>query len=209
MAHFNDLEAMVYRSALAFVGTNTLIKIGLRKFNGFDALALLLLLSAVLQPFFTHYGYIVEIAISGIMVSTTAYCAGAPRRAMLFLSSIIVFTESLTWSESVIGHMEDVDACSPVNVSAALQLGLLAMVVYAVHAVEEDRYVADDDDESQFKTWIVVIVGACAVRSVAMSYDCLEAKKSVSQLAGMLKTVLFVSACVANGQDETVGESAD
>jgi hypothetical protein len=118
-----------------------------------------------------------------------------------------VFTEALIWSDSAIGDLEDMDACTPINVSASVQLGLLAMVVYAAHASEDDRYKTDDDDESQFKTWIVVIVGACAARSVAMSYDCVEAKTTVSQLANMLKTMLFVSACVANGEDETVRES--
>ncbi len=45
------------------------------------------------------------------MVATMAYCAGAPRKAILFLSSIIVFTEALIWSDSAIGDLEDMDAC--------------------------------------------------------------------------------------------------
>ena len=210
MAHFDDLEAMVYRSALLFVGFNTLMKIGLRKFNGFDALAVVLLVSAVSQPFLKHFGYILEISLSGIVVATVAFSAGAPRKAMLFLSSVIVFTESLTWSERIIGEMDDVEHCTPVNMAAAMQCGLLVLVMYAVHTSEEDRYKVDDgDQEMQLKTWIVVVILACAARSTAMSYDCVETKKTATQLATMLKTVVLVSACVANGEDETVGEAED
>jgi len=43
---------------------------------------------------------------------------------------------------------------------------------------------------------------------VAMSYDCVEGKKNVSQLMTMLKTIVLVSACVANGEDETVTEES-
>lgn len=210
MAHFYDLQAMVFRSALLFVGINTLMKIGLRKFNGFDALAVSLLVSAVMQPFIGHFGYILEILLSGIVVATIAFSAGAPRKAMLFLSSIIVFTESLTWSERIIGEMDDVDHCTPVNMAAAMQCGLLALVIYAVHASEEDRYKSnDDDEETQIKTWVVVVILACAARSVAMSYDCVGSTQTVSQLASMLKTMVLVSACVANGEDETVGAAED
>jgi len=67
MAHFDDLAAMVYRGALLFVVANTFIQIGLQKFNGFDALAIVLLINAVTQPLLTHYGYILEIALSGIV----------------------------------------------------------------------------------------------------------------------------------------------
>jgi len=208
MAHFNDLEAMLYRSALLFVGVNTVMKVGLRKFNGFDALAVLLLTSAVSQPFVRHFGYIVEIALSGIVVALMALCAGSPRKATLFLSSIIVFTDALTWSEQIIGDMEDVDRCTPVNTAAAMQCAILVLLIYAVHATEEERYKPDGgDQETQLKTWTIVVVGACAARSAAMSYDCVEAKQSVSQIANMFKTVLLVSACVANGEDESAGYS--
>jgi hypothetical protein len=206
MAHFDDLAAMVYRGALLFVVANTFIKIGLQKFNGFDALAIVLLINAVTQPLLTHYGYILEIALSGIVVATVAFSAGAPRKAMLFLSGVVVFTESLPWSERIVGEMDDIERCTPVNMAATMQCGLLALVGYAVYVSEEDRNNTDDDEQDmQLKTWLIILVGACAARSAAMSYDCMRDKKSISQFVNMLKTVVLVSACVANGEDETAG----
>ena len=209
VAHFYDLEATVYRAGLLFVGANAFLKIGLRKFNGFDALAVILLISAVSQPVLLHFGYILDIGLSGIVVATVAFSAGAPRKAMLFISSVIVFTESLTWSEKVVGEMDDIERCTPVNMAAIMQCCLLLLVGYAVHVSDDDGFkTSDDDQDAEMKLWVVIVLGACSARSVAMSYDCVEGKKNVSQLMTMLKTIVLVSACVANGEDETVTEES-
>jgi hypothetical protein len=207
VAHFYDLEATVYRAALLFVGANAFMKVGLRKFNGFDALAVILLISAVAQPFLMYFGYILEIALSGIVVATVAFSAGAPRKAMLFISSIIVFTESLTWSERMVGEMDDIERCTPVNMAAFMQCGLLLLVGYAVYVSNDDGFKLDDiDQDAEMKLWVVIVVAACTARSVAISCDCEQGKQNASQLMSMLKTIVLVSACVANGEDETVPE---
>jgi hypothetical protein len=91
--------------------------------------------------------------------------------------------------------------------AAFMQCGLLLLVGYAVYVSNDDGFKLDDiDQDAEMKLWVVIVVAACTARSVAMSCDCEQGKHTASQLMSMLKTIMLVSACVANGEDETVPE---
>jgi len=197
MTSFQDLEALIFRSALLFCATHSLLKFALKRFNGFDALALAVLACAVVRPFLAQYGYIVQIALSGLVVAALAMRAGASRNGMLLLSNVVVFTDALAESERIVGDMDDVERCTPVVVAAVLQAALLALLTYAVYHTEAEQ------QEAQLKMWVVVAVGASAARSATMSYDCHAVKRTLSELASMIRTLVLVGACVANGADET------
>ena len=155
---------------------------------------------------FLHFGYIVEIVLYGIVVAAMAFRAGAHRKAALFISSVIVLTDALADSRRIIGDMDDADKCAPVFVAVVSQCALFVLVVYAVFSGEDDDvFLAEQQEtEAQFKIWIVIVIGVCALRSSAICYDCSSVKDTLAQPAGMLRTVILASACVANGEDETI-----
>ena len=177
----------------------------LRKFNAFDAFAVLVLAHAVALPFL-HFGYIVENVLYGIVVAAMAFRAGAHRKATLFISSVIVLTDALADSQRIIGDMDNADKCDPVFVAVVSQCALFVLVAYAVFSGEDDEtFLAEQHEtEAQFKIWIVIVIGVCALRSSAIYYDCSSVKGTLAQPAGMFRTVVLASACLANGEDETV-----
>ena len=192
----------MFRSALLFVLFNVAVKISLRKLNGFDALSVSILVSANVKPFLHESGYIVEIALIGIVMSALAHSAGASRKGMLFISGVFVVSDVLVESTHLVGEIEGLEECGASKIGATAQATLLMMVLYATLNTEEDQATP----QSEMQSWIALILASSALRSALVSYRCENKNQVLPDLASFARIIVLVSACTANGADETAQE---
>ena len=116
------------RTFLGFVVLLTLMKISLKKLNGFDVLAVVVLASASVKSLINETGYILEIVVLGIVMATVTFNAGANRRGTLFVSGILVLSDAMVQYEDIVGELDDLDKCMPVKTGAAVQSLLLGII---------------------------------------------------------------------------------
>ena len=181
------------------------MKITQRKLNGFDALTVAILASANVKPYLHESGYIVEIALIGIVMSALAHSAGASRRGMLFISGVFVVSDVLVDSTNLVGVIEGLEGCAASKIGATVQGSLLILVIYATANAEEERGVcAEGAPHGEVQAWIAVILAFSALRSALVSFACNKENQVLPALANFGRTIILASACIANGADETV-----
>jgi hypothetical protein len=205
MAQFEALESLVYLALGMFVFLSVGLKCWMRKMNGFDALAIAVLVTANLNPYLKQFGYIVSISLTGIVVAALASGAGASRRGILFLSSVIIFSDVLAESSKIVGEIEGLENCAPEKIATVLQGTLLSMMLYASTAEDNLRDCSSETElQMELKLWLCVIIGCSTARSFFATLTCDHESKVSVELTNFLRTILLVAACVANGADETV-----
>ena len=204
MATVKDLRDVVFRAGLLFLLINTSIKFYGRVGNGFDLLAVFVAAVAVASPFLKDFSFILEMVVIGVAIGALSYRAGASRRGLLFLSAITIFSEAMVDSRAILGDLEDVDPCAPAKVGAAGHFLLLCMLSYVALGQEDHfRMSREEEEQKEMQLWILCVVLSNCARALATTYVCPKKDTPLEVLAHTLRLILVVTACVAQGADET------
>jgi hypothetical protein len=206
MSTFKELQNALMRTFLGFVVLLTLMKISLKKLNGFDVLAVVVLASASVKSLINETGYILEIIVLGIVMATVTFNAGANRRGTLFVSGILVLSDAMVQYEDIVGELDDLDKCMPVKTGAAVQSLLLGIILYGTLGEDSDyRSVDSDQTEIEMKRWILTLVSVSVIRSLAVVQQCSTALDTPNLVESFstLRVICLATVCIANGEDET------
>ncbi|MFB1019655.1 MAG: hypothetical protein QMC37_05385 [Flavobacteriales bacterium] len=203
MSTFKELQNALLRTFLGFVVLLTLMKISLKKLNGFDVLAVVVLASASVKSLINETGYILEIVVLGIVMATVTFNAGANRRGTLFVSGILVLSDAMVQYEDIVGELDDLDKCMPVKTGAAVQSLLLGIILYGT--LGEDSPSNSDQTEIEMKRWILTLVSVSVIRSLAVVQQCSTALDTPNLVESFstLRVICLATVCIANGEDET------
>lgn len=196
------------RVVFGFVLLSFLLKLSLRKANGFDVLSVLLLASASVEKLLGQAGQVSQATLFAFSVAVLARESGANRRGVLFISTLLLFSEvMIKYRHFLKDDIEDLDPCTPILIGASVQAILLAMLLYAF-AGEDEGYGKRYSDEvaEELRAWLAVVILVATVRSFVTAYECDKGKGRLADLLETLRVFVLVAACVTNGEDETVSE---
>lgn len=192
-----------------FVLLLLLLKLSMRKVNGFDVLSVLLLAVASVQNMIGRIAPLLQAIVFCFAVAVLAKQSGANRKGMLFISIVLLFSEVLVQYKHFMLHdLEDIDPCTPIILGASVQAVILAMILYS--------FVGEDDDygrkttegvEDELRAWLSAILMVSTVRSCVEAYECDKGKGKLTDMFNTLRILTIVAACVANGEDETISEN--
>lgn len=203
----------MFRVAFGFVLVSFVVKLALKRLNGFDALGLVVLGGAVLKPFLGEVGYVSELVIISFSVAVIAASGGGSRRGVLFISATLLLTDVMVDYEHFIPRraddMHDEDACTPVDMAAAVQVLLFCFVSYAasVGGNGSHNQNMDDEREVEMRTWLAAIIAASAVRSMFVAREC-RGEHYSAVLFNMFRVAVLAGGCVMYGEDELKSDEA-
>ncbi|MBE35213.1 MAG: hypothetical protein CMI16_06620 [Opitutaceae bacterium] len=210
MAKLADLELAMVRVTAGFVLFFLCVKYFMRRLNGFDVLAFVVLGIASAKPYTGQTGFILDTVAFVVVVAVVAMTAGANRRGTLFLSGLLLFSDAMVRHRQIVGQIEDMSPCTPTQIGAATQAVLFLTVGYAL-AGDDDagsgfggRSSRPDEKESEMRAWLALLVGASAVGSVLAAYGCEDSNRDGTRsLANTARVLTTAIVCFANGEDET------
>ena len=200
------------RVATGFVLFFLCVKYFMRRLNGFDVLAFVVLGIASAKPYTGQAGFILDTVAFVVVVAVVAMTAGANRRGTFFLSGLLLFSDAMVRHRQIVGEIEDMSPCTPTQIGAATQAVLFLTVGYALAGDDDARGGFGggrsssrlDEKESEMRAWLALLVGASAVGSVLAAYGCddpnRDGTRSLANTARVLSTAIV---CFANGEDET------
>jgi len=200
MASFQELEALVYLTALVFVSALAAVKItGGFKANGFDLLAILVLAAASAKTYVKPLSFITEIGLGGLVVAALSLRSGAHRRAAIFLGAVVVFSDLLVEAERTIGAIDGLQNCFTVKVGVGAQAALFALVLYAIVATESGA----EEEIATAKYWLVSIIALSVLRSWQATTDCsIPGESLLPRISSMIRILAMAAACLSYGSDE-------
>lgn len=208
MTSVADLEVALIRVGFGFVLLSFLLKLSLKKVNGFDVLSVLLLASASVENLLAEVGQAIQVTLVSFTVAVIAKESGANRRGMLFISTLLLFSEvMIRYRHFLNDEIEDLDPCTPILVGASVQALLLAMLLYAFTGEEEGYGRKYTEEADELRTWLAVVLFTTAIRSFVTAYECDRGKGKLADLLETLRVLTLVAVCVTNGEDETMSEN--
>lgn len=200
----------VLRVGFIFVTFSFFVKLGLRKLNGFDVLAVLVLAAASTKNLTGEMGYLIEVTLFSVTVAVVAMAGGANRRGILFISTILLFSDVMVqYQHFVSGELDDLDACTPVKVGAAVQALLFLVTIYALAAGEDNGRKANEEEEreSEMRIWLAGILAVSATRSFFAVRECGSDNNKMTNLLNAIRVGVLAAACVVNGEDEITNDN--
>lgn len=199
------------RVSAGFVLFFLCVKYLMRRLNGFDVLAFVVLGIASAKPYTGQAGFILDTVAFVVVVSVVAMTSGANRRGTLFLSGLLLFSDAMVRHRQIVGEIEDMSPCTPTQLGAATQAVLFVMVGWALAGDDDGRGGGfgghsgrRDEKESEMRAWLALLLGVSAVGATLAAYGCdkpnREGTRSLVNTARVLSTAIV---CFANGEDET------
>jgi hypothetical protein len=213
MATLADLELSMMQVTAGFVFLYVCLKYAIRRLNGFDVLALLVFGVASFRPYTKEkVGFILDTVFFVVVVALVAVAAGANRRGTMFLSGLLLFSDAMVRHREIVGEVEDVKSCTPIQLGAAAQALLFFTVGYVIVG-EDDRgsfraTSRAEEKESEMRAWLALLIGVSAAAAVFTGFHCDAPKRDgANSLVNTVRILTTGVVCLANGEDET--EPAD
>lgn len=209
MTKVSDLEVTLVRVGFGFVLLLFLVKLSMRKVNGFDVLSVVLLASASVESLLGTTGQAIQITLFAFTMAVIAKESGANRRGMLFISTLLLFSEvMIKYRKFLKDDIEDLNPCTPILIGASVQALLLAMILYA-SAGEDEGYGRKSTEEvaEELKVWLAVVLLTTTIHGFVAAYECDKGRGKLADLFDTLRVPTLAAVCITNGEDETTGEN--
>lgn len=211
MAKLSDLELAMIRVAAGFVLFFLCVKFFMRRLNGFDVLAFVVLGIASVRPYTGQAGFILDTVAFVVVVAVVAMTSGANRRGTLFLSGLLLFSDAMVRHRQIVGEIEDLSPCTPTQIGAATQAVLFFTVGYALAGDDDSgggfggrSFARRDDKENEMRAWLALLLGVSAGGAALAAYGCDDPnREGTRSLANTIRVLAAAIVCFANGEDET------
>lgn len=193
------------RVGFGFVSATFILKLCLKRLNGFDVLALIVLAAGSSRPLTGEAGVLVEMVLFACGVAVIAASGGAGRRGVLFISAAILLSDVMVGYEHFVDRRaDDPDACTPADVGAAAQALVFCFVCYATSQSEGGGYrpSSDDERENEMRAWLAAVIAVSTFRSMFAARECRSGKHEWSEILTLLRVGVLAGVCVINGEDE-------
>lgn len=193
------------RVGFGFVSATFILKLCLKRLNGFDVLALIVLAAGSSRPLTGEAGVLVEMVLFACGVAVIAASGGAGRRGVLFISAAILLSDVMVGYEHFVDRRaDDPDACTPADVGAAAQALVFCFVCYATSQSEGGGYrpSSDDERENEMRAWLAAVIAVSTFRSMFAARECRSGKHDWSEILTLLRVGVLAGVCVINGEDE-------
>jgi hypothetical protein len=183
------------------------VKIFVKRWNGFDLLAVVALGVASASPYLGKFDLPLQSAVAAMIIGALAIGGGAPRRGYLFISTALLFSELIThYRRFAPEGLEDVDPCLPVQVGAAMHAALLCFVAYAITEVDQHSLRAGDTDAPtrEMRIWITILLCVFTASGLFTAYTCGNSivPQHTTNMFSFFKVTALAFACVAHGEEE-------
>lgn len=193
------------RVGFGFVLLSFVFKLLLKRLNGFDVLALIVLAAGALTPLTGEAGVLIEMVLFACGVAVLAASGGAGRRGVLFISAAILLSDVMVGYEHFVDRRaDDPDACTPVDVGAAAQALLFCFVCYATVHSDGGSYrpSSDEERENEMRAWLAAVIAVSTIRSAFAARECRSGKHEWGEILTLLRVGVLAGVCVINGEDE-------
>lgn len=197
------------RVSAGFVLFFLCVKYLMRRLNGFDVLAFVVLGLASAKPYTGQIGFILDTIAFVVVVSVVAMTSGANRRGTLFLSGLLLFSDAMVRHRQIVGEIDDLSPCTPTQIGAATQAVLFLMVGWALAGDDDGggfggRSGRRDDKESEMRAWLALLLAVSAGGATLAAYGCDNPnREGTRSLANTIRVLTAAIVCFANGEDET------
>jgi succinate dehydrogenase hydrophobic anchor subunit len=208
MAHAVDLEMAVIFVAFGFVLILLAVKLVLQRFNGFDALAVLVLGAASSAPSLGTLGTLLQTVLYGTTMAALAMAAGAGRRGVFAISTSLLFSDVMVQYRKLIsGELEDIDKCAPLKLGLLVVAALFFLVMYVFYHQEDDDYRESEANSEQrdARKWFVAVLAVSSIHAFRTMRQCEEVDLAdIAQLILLVRVGVLAAACVVLGENESI-----